>query len=136
MPWDKVMDKWKAGSLKSGGSGKPVKSQSQAVAIMLSEKRAAAGGKEEYKSVKKQSGGKFRRSVMGRQVIHHSPDKHPEQSDPLNAAAMDKQTEEAAKMSTGTYSNSRQVMKPAQADMPRDKQTGGVMDYLRKLGGR
>jgi len=47
------MSKWKSGALKSGGSGKPVKSQKQAVAIMLSEKRAAAGGKEEYKASKK-----------------------------------------------------------------------------------
>ena len=39
MPWNEVMDKWKSGALKSGGSGKPVKSQKQAVAIMLSEKR-------------------------------------------------------------------------------------------------
>jgi Family of unknown function (DUF6496) len=44
------MHKWKAGSLKSGGSGKKVKSQKQAVAIMLSEKRQAASGKKEYKS--------------------------------------------------------------------------------------
>jgi hypothetical protein len=57
MPWDQVMHKWGKGELKSGGSGKTVKSQKQAVAIMLSEKRAAAGGKEEYKSKKK---GKFR----------------------------------------------------------------------------
>ena len=49
MPWDKVMEKWKSGSLKSGGGGKSVKSQKQAVAIMLSEKRAAEGGKSEYK---------------------------------------------------------------------------------------
>jgi hypothetical protein len=49
MPWDKVMEKWKSGSLKSGGGGKSVKSQKQAVAIMLSEKRAAEGGKAEYK---------------------------------------------------------------------------------------
>ena len=47
MPWNEVMSKWKSGSLKSGGS-KPVKSQKQAVAIMLSEKRAAQGGKSEY----------------------------------------------------------------------------------------
>ena len=39
MPSNLVMSKWKAGTLKSGGSGKPVKSQKQAVAIMLSEKR-------------------------------------------------------------------------------------------------
>ena len=41
MPWDQVLRKWKAGTLKSGGSGKPVKNQKQAVAIMLSEKRKA-----------------------------------------------------------------------------------------------
>lgn len=50
MPWDEVMHKFKHGSLKSGGSGKPVKSRKQAIAIMMSEKREAAGGKEEYKS--------------------------------------------------------------------------------------
>ena len=50
MPWDAVMHKWKTGALKSGGSGKPVKSQKQAVAIMLSEKRAAKKGKSEYQS--------------------------------------------------------------------------------------
>lgn len=49
MPYDEVMSKWKAGSLKSGGSGKPVKSQRQAVAIMLSEKKAARKGKKEYR---------------------------------------------------------------------------------------
>ena len=52
MPWNEVMSKWKAGSLKSGGSDKPVKSQKQAIAIMLSEKRAAQGGKSEYKASK------------------------------------------------------------------------------------
>jgi len=44
------MHKWKSGKLKSGGGGKPVKSQKQAVAIMLSEKRAAKAGKKEYRS--------------------------------------------------------------------------------------
>lgn len=39
MPANQVMSKWKKGTLKSGGSGKPVKSQAQAVAIMMSEKR-------------------------------------------------------------------------------------------------
>lgn len=52
MPWDKVIKKWKAGTLRSGNrkTGPKVKSQSQAVAIMLSEKRAAAGGKKEYQA--------------------------------------------------------------------------------------
>lgn len=49
MPWNEVMHKWKSGDLKSGGSGKPVHSQKQAVAIMLSEKRAARRGKKEYR---------------------------------------------------------------------------------------
>jgi hypothetical protein len=48
MPWDEVMHKWKAGTLKSGGKT-PVKSQKQAVAIMLSEKRKART-KPEYRS--------------------------------------------------------------------------------------
>ena len=48
MPWDTVMHRWKSGTLKSGGSDKPVKNQKQAVAIMLSEKRAAQHGKKEY----------------------------------------------------------------------------------------
>lgn len=48
MPWNEVMDKWKHGQLKSGGNGAPVKSQKQAVAIMLSEKKAASKGKKEY----------------------------------------------------------------------------------------
>ena len=49
MPWDEVMSKFGKGKLKSGGSGKPVKSRKQAVAIMLSEKRASAS-KPEYRS--------------------------------------------------------------------------------------
>jgi len=49
MPADQVMSKWKRGALHSGSkSGPVVKNQRQAVAIMLSEKRAAAGGKKEY----------------------------------------------------------------------------------------
>jgi hypothetical protein len=52
MPWNEVMDKWKSGDLKSGNkvTGKPVNNQKQAIAIMLSEKRAAEGGKSEYKA--------------------------------------------------------------------------------------
>jgi hypothetical protein len=48
MPSSKVMPKWKKGELHSGSDKGPiVKSQKQAVAIMLSEKRAEAkhGGK-------------------------------------------------------------------------------------------
>jgi len=50
VPWDQVMSKFKAGSLKSGGGGAPVKNRSQAIAIMLSEKKKAQGGKTEYQS--------------------------------------------------------------------------------------
>lgn len=52
MPYDEVMSKWKSGDLSSGGSGKPVKSQKQAVAIMLSEKRKAEAGDKEYQPLK------------------------------------------------------------------------------------
>ena len=49
MPFAEVMHKFGAGNLHSGSKGGPqVKKRSQAVAIMLSEKRAAAGGKTEY----------------------------------------------------------------------------------------
>ncbi len=51
MPWDEVMSKWKAGKLHSGSkSGPKIKDKAQAVAVMLSEKRAAEGGKKEYQS--------------------------------------------------------------------------------------
>jgi uncharacterized protein DUF6496 len=53
VPWKEVMGKFKAGKLHSGSKkGKLVKSKEQAVAIMLSEKRAAAGGKAEYAAPK------------------------------------------------------------------------------------
>ena len=48
MPSSEVMHKWKAGKLHSGSkSGLKVKNRKQAIAIMLSEKRAEAkhGGK-------------------------------------------------------------------------------------------
>jgi hypothetical protein len=48
MPYDRVMAKYKAGKLRSGGSKKRVTKRKQAVAIMLSEKRAAESGKREY----------------------------------------------------------------------------------------
>jgi len=49
MPYTEVMHKYKAGDLHSGSkSGPRVKDRKQAVAIMLSEKRAASRGKREY----------------------------------------------------------------------------------------
>ena len=51
MPWNEVMHKWGQGELHSGSkSGPKVSSQKQAVAIMLSEKRAAKKGKKEYQA--------------------------------------------------------------------------------------
>lgn len=45
------MHKWKHGDLHSGSKkGPTVKKHSQAVAIMLSEKKKAAAGNSEYKS--------------------------------------------------------------------------------------
>jgi hypothetical protein len=52
MPWNEVMHKWGKGLLHSGSKhGPKVSSQKQAVAIMLSEKRAAKKGKKEYKGI-------------------------------------------------------------------------------------
>jgi len=56
MPWQEVMSKWGQGTLRSGSGGK-VKSQRQAVAIMLSEKRSK---KPEYHSLAKAIGKKSR----------------------------------------------------------------------------
>lgn len=53
MPYTEVMHKWKSGKLYSAGGGKPVKSQKQAVAIMLSEKRKGEEGDKEYQAPKK-----------------------------------------------------------------------------------
>jgi hypothetical protein len=51
MPFDQVMHKWGQGKLHSGSKKGPVvKSQKQAEAIMLSERRKAQGGKKEYAS--------------------------------------------------------------------------------------
>jgi len=56
MPYDEVMHKWKEGELHSGSkSGPKVSNRKQAIAIMLSEKRAAKAGKSEYKSKKRSS---------------------------------------------------------------------------------
>jgi hypothetical protein len=49
MPYTEVMHKWKHGGLYSGSKkGPEVKGKKQAIAIMLSEKRAAESGKKEY----------------------------------------------------------------------------------------
>ena len=54
MPYDEVMGKFKRGTLHSGSKkGPAVKDRKQAIAIMLSEKRKAQGGKSEYKSKKR-----------------------------------------------------------------------------------
>jgi hypothetical protein len=54
MPWDEVMSKFKAGKLHSSSKkGPKVSNKKQALAIMLSEKEKAEGGKKEYQSKKK-----------------------------------------------------------------------------------
>lgn len=69
LPWDQVMSKWKAGDLHSGSKkGPAVKDQDQAVAIMLSEKRKAQGGKKEYQS--KPASQKHKKAVDGLRKAH------------------------------------------------------------------
>ena len=51
MPWNKVMHKFKEGTLHSGSkTGPKVTSRKKAIRIMLEEKREAEGGKKEYAS--------------------------------------------------------------------------------------
>lgn len=55
MPYDQVLHKFKQGTLRSS-SGQPVKNRKQAIAIMLSEKKAAEEGKEEYQPKRSRGG--------------------------------------------------------------------------------
>ena len=125
------MSKYKAGALKSGGSGKRVKSQAQAVAIMLSEKRAAQGGKAEYQAKGSMENKGECKTCMGRKVEYHSPPKHPEQDDPY--AAMDAMTEKATKGQPGTLEQMRKEMKPMQRESPKAAQ--GLYDYIKRFTG-
>lgn len=53
MPFDKVMHKFKHGQLHSGSkSGPKVENRKQAIAIMLSEKKEAEEGNDEYAPLK------------------------------------------------------------------------------------
>jgi hypothetical protein len=57
IPYDQVMHKFGKGNLHSGSkTGKKVTKRSQAIAIMMSEKRKAGEGKSEYKSKKVNTG--------------------------------------------------------------------------------
>lgn len=61
MPYDQVLHKYKAGRLHSGSKRGPVvRKRKQAIAIMLSEKRAAQHGKTEYSA-----GAKMKRKKYG-----------------------------------------------------------------------
>lgn len=62
MPWNEVMHKFKAGTLKNGGSGKVVKGKKQAIAIMLSEKRNASAKPEYRRKGPRMKMGKLMRS--------------------------------------------------------------------------
>jgi hypothetical protein len=59
---ERAMKKRKAGTLKSGRSGRTVKSRKQAIAIGLSEARAA-GAKVPKKTARKRAAKKSRRST-------------------------------------------------------------------------
>jgi len=62
---ERVMKKRKAGTLKSGGSGRKVKSRKQAIAIGLSEARAA-GAKVPKKTTKRGRKAKKAKRSTGR----------------------------------------------------------------------
>ena len=70
---EKAMHEMKRGELKSGGSGKTVKSRKQAIAIGLSEAREAGGKVPQKKSVAKKSASK--KSVNKKSASKKSPAK-------------------------------------------------------------
>ena len=72
-----------------------------------------------------------KKSVMGRKMIHHSPPKHPESTDPY--AQMDKDLEKALQGYPSTMKQAREAMKPAQVESPKPAQS--LMDYIKKFGG-
>lgn len=60
MPFTEVLSKFERGDLHSGSkSGPKVQDRQQAIAIMMSEKRKARGGKTEYRSKRRRSGAGF-----------------------------------------------------------------------------
>jgi hypothetical protein len=59
---EKVMHEFKHGELKSGGSGKKVKSRRQAVAIAMSESGQSRDDKSDDKSDDKKSSGRKKKS--------------------------------------------------------------------------
>ena len=68
----RAMKKRKAGTLKSGRSGKKVKSRKQAIAIGLSEARAA-GAKVPKKTAKKRVVRRKRAAPRKRRVVRRAP---------------------------------------------------------------
>ena len=68
---EKAMHEMKRGELKSGGSGKTVKSREQAIAIGLSEARKA-GGKVPKKAAAKKSAKKVASKKTTPKKIHRS----------------------------------------------------------------
>ncbi len=81
---------------------------------------------------KMKSKGSKDRCCMGRQMIHHSPPKHPEQDDPY--ATMDRDIEKATQGQPSNYQQMRQQMKPMQKESPKPaKALQEKLDYLRRL---
>ena len=72
------------------------------------------------------------RSVMGRKVVHHSPDKHPASTDAQYDFDKLMQRAEEGKTS-GTYGGMRKDLQPIQKPSPTPAR--GLMEYIKKLGG-
>ena len=72
------------------------------------------------------------RTVMGRKVVHHSPDKHPESTDAQ--VDFDKLMQRAEEGKTsGSYGGMRKDLQPIQKPSPTPAR--GLMEYIKKLGG-
>ncbi len=69
---------------------------------------------------------------MGRKVVAHSPDKHPEQGDASTAQGLDAILEAADKGQTsGTIGGSRKDMQPAQTPNPLSQPGSGITGIIK-----
>ena len=110
-----------------GGAGESVMSK------MQSEYGREKGERVFYATMNKM---KQNRSVMGRKVIHNSPDKHPEQGDAMNDQFNEMMKGFDQGRQSPTYGGSRKDLKPLQKPSPEPaKKLEGGLEYMRKLGG-
>ena len=104
--------------------------------VMAKMKKEYGGKKGErvFYATKNAMKNKANRTVMGRKVIHHSPDKHPEQGDQSSYDAMLEKFD--AGRTSGTYGGMRKDMMPMQKESPKPAKTlDNALEYMNRMMG-